>query len=234
MYTRKKTNILNNFFCSALTRCTLSASSLQVHILASIISSAWTLTQTRQVQTITAITHWPSLWVSQTAQETLVQFHKRVISFISVALGCSVTKTTRFQSGAAGAPPSTHTPGQTSCYCAAERTTWVPAFFDNPRMPYEPEKHTHTWNPRQSESKLTCPQPGALHTKGLSSPIFAKALQCNCGREDENITERLFERFKPGKSSTVVPRDASAWILAQRRKRRVFKNNEEPSTCMLV
>lgn len=37
-------------------------------------------------------------------------------------------------------------------------------------------------------SKLTCPQPGALHTKGRSSPIFAKSLQCSCGRgAEENI-----------------------------------------------
>lgn len=37
-------------------------------------------------------------------------------------------------------------------------------------------------------NKRTCPQPGALHTKGRSSPIFAKSLQCNCGRgAEENI-----------------------------------------------
>lgn len=42
--------------------------------------------------------------------------------------------------------------------------------------------------PGEGGKGLTCPQPGALHTKGLSSPIFAKSLQCNCGRgEEENI-----------------------------------------------
>lgn len=41
--------------------------------------------------------------------------------------------------------------------------------------------------PKQS-MELTCPQPGALHTKGRSSPIFANSLQCNCGRgAEENI-----------------------------------------------
>ncbi len=147
-----------------------------------------------------AITHWPSLWVSQTVQEMLAQFHKRAISFISVALGCSVTKTAHLQSGAAGTPPSTHTPGRRLATVQLRGQV-----FNNQRMPYEPEKHTHTWNPRQSESELTCPQPGALHTKGLSSPIFAKALQYNCGREDENITEGFFERLKPGKVLQPIP-----------------------------
>lgn len=42
--------------------------------------------------------------------------------------------------------------------------------------------------PSEVRNKRTCPQPGALHTKGRSSPIFAKSLQCNCGRgAEENI-----------------------------------------------
>lgn len=53
---------------------------------------------------------------------------------------------------------------------------------------YRTPKTVDRWNPGQGWRRLTCPQPGALHTKGRSSPIFAKSLQWNCGRgEDENI-----------------------------------------------
>lgn len=119
-------------------------------------------------------------FVSQTVEETFAQFHKCVIGSISVALWQKQHVYRAVQP--AHLPPHTRRADVLLPYNCKDD---VHADTEE----NEPAKHTHTWNPRQSESELTCPQPGALHTKGLSSPIFAKALQCNCGREGENITE---------------------------------------------
>lgn len=58
------------------------------------------------------------------------------------------------------------------------------------KLEKEQKKNTSTCmqlkSPREGEGlRLTCPQPGAPHTKGFSSPIFAKTLQCNCGGREE-------------------------------------------------
>lgn len=154
--------------------------------------------------------------MSQSLEEALAQFHNCTIIPISVALACGDKNNTFTEwctSGlqAASVPHFT----QPNRRVATVRTN-KPALFNNQRrMPSEP-KHTHTWNPRQTESKLTCPQPEALHTKGFSSPIFAKTLQCNCEWEHENIFNVLSE---------TRHRQATGSIPTQRRKGWVFKNN---------
>lgn len=84
----------------------------------------------------------------------------------------------------------------------------------------------HTWNPRQGRRRLTCPQPGALHTKGRSSPIFAKSLQCNCGKgEEENIAAAfsLFVNWQILKTTKQGCCGLSSLVWAG--SRMLFKNN---------
>lgn len=82
----------------------------------------------------------------------------------------------------------------------------------------------HTCNP--GGRTLTCPQPGALHTKGRSSPIFANSLQCNCGREEEeNIVAALLQfvswQILKTTKQGCCGLSSSAWAGSQM----LFKNN---------